>query len=66
MHPLRTYLESTGTTLEAFAESVGVSRMTLYRAMRGETSLPVIRKIVAETGGAITANDFLQPVEAAE
>lgn len=59
MHALRSYIRDCDSTLEAFAGRVGVSRMTLYRAMRGQASLDLIRRIVAETEGAVTANDFL-------
>jgi len=48
-----------------FARRIGVTpaMVTQYAAHRMWPSKPVMRKIVRETKGAVTADDFLQPVK---
>lgn len=61
MHPLRIHLKKTGQTLEAFAARVGSSAPSLSRILNGKQSpsLALVGRILAETGDALSANDFL-------
>ncbi|MGE3064161.1 MAG: helix-turn-helix domain-containing protein [Hyphomicrobiaceae bacterium] len=55
------YLASKRITSAEFAEQVGVDRSTVGRWLSGE-SIPrrdAIIKIACETGGQVTANDFM-------
>lgn len=57
---LDAWITSTNTPDNEFARRIGVSRVTLFRLKTGRR-LPdrsVMEKINAETGGAVTPNDF--------
>lgn len=57
------WLKEQDVTATAFAARIGVSISTVTRIARGEVtpSPDTLRKIMAETGGAVTANDFFMP-----
>ena len=60
MH-LRAHLSQTGETAARFAARVGVDVKTLYRYLSGER-FPTpenLRRIREATGGAVTADDFV-------
>ena len=60
MH-LRAHLSETGETAASFAARVGVDVKTLYRYLSGER-FPTpenLRRIRDATGGAVTADDFV-------
>jgi transcriptional regulator with XRE-family HTH domain len=73
-HPLRRYRKAKGLTIEALAERISSSRATISRIEAGlqEPSFGLMRRIMAETEGEVTANDFVNwrepasPSEAAE
>jgi predicted transcriptional regulator len=53
-HPLIKYAKAENKTLGEIAKSAGVSRMALYRAMKGENqTLDMLRKISAATDGKV-------------
>jgi len=58
---LAQWLKDQDVSVPAFQERIGVrSRNTVYRYLRGE-QVPepkVMRRIIAATAGAVTANDF--------
>lgn len=62
-HPLRSYLDRTGLTLEKFGASVGVAQSTLSRIIhrRHMPSMALVARIALATKGALSANDFLPP-----
>lgn len=55
------YLSQAGITAAKFADAIGISAVSLGRIARGEqnTTRDVIRRIIAESGGAITAGDVV-------
>lgn len=57
---LSDYLTTNDLTDAAFGERIGVSGVSVHRYCAGERipALDVMRRIIAETGGAVTANDF--------
>lgn len=62
MVTLDDYLRDTNLSVEAFAEIVKVSRMTVYRWRSGE-SFPErdhLRRILHATNGRVTADSFLR------
>lgn len=61
VHPLRAYREKHGLALEALARRVGRTRQSMSRIERGKQkpSLDLIDRLVSETGGAVSADDFL-------
>lgn len=62
---LATYLNNSGSTYAAFAEKVGASTFAVGKWARGER-LPrpkVLARIVEETGGQVTPNDFFAPAQ---
>lgn len=65
MQALRTYLELTSTTQQAFAERIGVKQPTVSGWLNGEymPSAEMLRRISAETG--ITADKLLADDHAA-
>lgn len=66
-HPLTKYLSDTNQTVTAFAERVGVSRMLVYRVIKGgNTSVERLRQISAATNGAVSIGDLISPTEAAQ
>jgi len=64
---LSEYLKRQNIDRQQFAETIGVDRVSVYRWETGK-AFPIrhLRKIVAATGGEVTANDFTQPHEAAQ
>lgn len=59
-HPLKRYLQETGETQTAFAERVGVSRVTIHRLMKdeGEFTTGLIKQVCAATNGVVQPADF--------
>lgn len=58
---LKSYLATEGRTPAMFAAEVGVTVQTLYRYLSGER-FPTpenLRRIREATGGAVTADDFV-------
>ena len=60
-HALTRYRKSRSLSLGAFATLVGASTATISRLEGGlqDPSFDLVRRIVAETGGLVTADDFL-------
>lgn len=58
---LADYLSKAEIKPSAFAESIGVSRQTLWRYVSGDRrpEWDVLERIRAETEGHVTPNDFL-------
>lgn len=58
---LASYLEREKISDSAFAARIGVSRQALWRYKSGDRrpEWALLEKIVAETCGAVTPNDFL-------
>lgn len=58
------YLRLTGQTIKGFATAHQLSASTVNRIANGRTfpSLPLMRAIIAATGGRVTANDFYDAV----
>jgi DNA-binding transcriptional regulator YdaS (Cro superfamily) len=67
MH-LRTYLSEADETMTGFAARVGVSVSTVHGWVSGRRtpSLATVRAIRAATGGAVTADDFVEPTPSKE
>lgn len=64
-HPLIKYAADNGMSLEAIAEKAGCSRQTLYRLMAGDnTTLDMLQKVSAATGGKVPVTAFLPEVAA--
>ncbi len=57
------YLIKYGIPVEVFADKIGVHRTSIYRFMNGLTfpRPQTLLRISAETGGRVTANDFVDP-----
>jgi transcriptional regulator with XRE-family HTH domain len=66
-HPLQSYRERAGLTLDVLAERVGVSKATLSRIenRKQAPSLDLVSKLKAASGGEVSADDFL-PADPAE
>ncbi len=63
---LATYLEMNGLTQAAFAEAIGVSVFAVGKYVRAER-VPrpqILARIRAQTGGEVTANDFVSDLAA--
>lgn len=62
MHPLDAWLSKHGRTRQWLAAKLGVSEATLSRVIAGKQwpSRNLAAEIARITGGAITANDFLE------
>lgn len=60
-HPLTAYAARTGRSFTDIAKAAGVSRMTLYRLVRGEQNarISLLEQISAATDGEVAASDFL-------
>jgi transcriptional regulator with XRE-family HTH domain len=58
---LATYLESHAISDAAFGEAIGVSRQAVFRYRTGERrpEWAVLEAIARATGGAVTADDFM-------
>lgn len=63
MNALRTWRRERGLTIEQMAERLGVSVGSLSRIERGEQwpDREFFERMIVETAGEITANDFCQP-----
>ena len=61
MVTLNDYMRKSKMTVAEFADAIGVSTMTVYRYLSGERrpSWEILPKIVAATGGKVTADSFL-------
>lgn len=61
MHPLEKYLESRNLTQAEFGKLIGSGQESVSRYISGHRypRPKVLAKIIAETGGAVTASDFL-------
>lgn len=61
-HPLKSYRLSAGLSLEELAGRVGASKASLSRieARLQTPSLGLVERIVAVSGGELTANDFVR------
>ena len=59
-HPLAQYLSDQGESQTAFAERVGVSRMTIYRLINneGEFTTGLIKAVCEATGGVVEPGAF--------
>jgi len=60
-HPLRRYRSEHGLSRRQVAEAVGVDEMSIGRYERGER-MPrrqVLKRLIAMSGGQLTADDFL-------
>jgi transcriptional regulator with XRE-family HTH domain len=64
---LSDYLTSHNIDRQQFADAIGVDRVSVYRWETGK-AFPIrhLSKIIAATDGKVTANDFVQPSEAAQ
>lgn len=64
---LTEYFHTGNHNRQDFAAALGVDPVSVYRWEKG-TRLPVrhFARIAEVTGGAVTANDFVQPQEAAQ
>jgi transcriptional regulator with XRE-family HTH domain len=60
-HPLRSYREREGISLDGLAAAVGASKASLSRieARLQIPSLGLVERIVSASNGALTANDFV-------
>lgn len=60
-HPLTEYAARTGRSITEIAKSASVSRMTLYRLVRGEQNarISLLEQISAATDGEVPASAFL-------
>lgn len=60
-HPLIAYAARTGRSITEIAKSASVSRMTLYRLVRGEQNarISLLEQISAATDGEVPASAFL-------
>ena len=67
-HPLRAYRKKAGLSQEELAETlcVGKSAVSKWEAGTRSPRPNVMVRIGSITGGAVTANDFFEPQEAAE
>lgn len=61
IHPLRVWIIEHGETQESFANRAGIASQNLSDILRWgrDPTLPTIRKLIAATGGEITANHFM-------
>ena len=70
-HPLMEYASRPGMSLARIAADAKVSRMTLYRLMKGEqnATIDLLARVSAATNGAVPVDAFLpkagQPEHAA-
>lgn len=60
-HPLLTYSAKSGHRITDIAKAAGVSRMTLYRLMKGEqnATISMLEKVSNATGGEVPVSAFL-------
>lgn len=62
-HPLMQYASRPGHSLAKVAADARVSRMTLYRLMKGEqnATIELLARVSAATGGTVPIEAFLPP-----
>ncbi len=67
MHPLTQYRADADVSRDALAKMAGTSRQTIHRIEQWEQSpsLDLVGRLIRATGGAVSADDFLPPSEAA-
>lgn len=60
-HPLAKFSADANISIAAIAEKAGVSRMTIYRLMKGEqnATIDLLTKVSAATGGKVPVSAFL-------
>lgn len=60
-HPLRVWRKTNQITLEQLSSAVGVTRATLSRIERYRhlPSFGLVVRVIDETGGKLTADDFV-------
>lgn len=60
-HPLIDYAERSGRSFTEIAKAAGVSRMTLYRLVRGEQNarISLLEQVSAATNGEVPLGAFL-------
>lgn len=60
-HPLIEYAARTGRSFTEIAKRAGVSRMTLYRLVRGEQNarISLLEQVSAATNGEVSASSLL-------
>lgn len=61
-HALTSYREANGLTLDAFAAKIGAAKSMVWKWENGK-AVPrhaYMQKIITETGGAVTPNDWYQ------
>jgi transcriptional regulator with XRE-family HTH domain len=65
VHRLRIYRQQNKLSLAAVAAAVGVTKATIGRIEQGlqTPSLELMFRLVNETNGAVTPNDFMPPVD---
>jgi len=61
MVTLSAYLKENNVTVEAFAASIGVSRMSVYRYLNGDNRprWQILKRISDVTGGKVTPDSFM-------
>jgi DNA-binding XRE family transcriptional regulator len=64
-HAMRRYRKEKGLPLDALAKVAGVSRGTISKIETGRQlpSVGLIRRLIAVTGGALCADDFIGNTE---
>lgn len=60
-HPLIKFSNEADVSIAAIAEKAGVSRMTLYRLMKGEqnATIDLLSRVSAATDGKVPVSAFL-------
>lgn len=60
-HPLAKFSTDANVSIAAIAERAGVSRMTIYRLMKGEqnATIDLLKKVSEATGGKVPVSAFL-------
>lgn len=67
-HPLQNFAEDAGVSIAEIATRAGCSRMTIYRVMDGKqnTTVRLLERISAATGGVVSVADLLPKQEPAQ
>lgn len=60
-HPLLTYADQSGRSISEIAKAAGVSRMTLYRLIKGEqnATISLLESVSRATGNEVPIDAFL-------
>jgi transcriptional regulator with XRE-family HTH domain len=60
-HALTRYRKARGLTIDALAAKIGTSKATISRLEGGlqDPSFALVRRIIAETDGEVSADDFV-------